>query len=164
MWGQNDGGSAPVYGHQSPDADAILNGTCAPHGDRFGDVYACDTVQGPSPNEPPGAVAAVSPDPETAADPDYDWVLAELEACSCTCCHTNDGVGTYRWSATFAPAWSDSADNGSLSLLGRYGINSSAAIPLEENNGFSREQSGHPSTDPERFNGFVDRELDRRDP
>jgi hypothetical protein len=160
---EGGGGAEPIaYGSQDPNAEEILNGTCAPHGQHFSSVYSCETVTGPTPSEPPGADPAVSHDPETLTDPDYDWVLAELEACSCICCHANDGVATYVWSSSFLPAWSDSADEQVLSKLGRYGAPVVMTIPLEDNNGFTNEQTGHPTTDPKRFGAFVDRELTRR--
>lgn len=161
--GTSGGGMSASFGHQDPNAAAILNGTCSPHGERFEDVYACDIVDGPSAHEPPGAVAQVEHDPDTLDDIDHDWVLAELRACSCSCCHADDGIGTYIWSSSFEPAWSDSAADGPLSTLGASGANhTSHRIPLEVNNGFSREETGHPTTDPERFATYVERELARR--
>ena len=158
-----DTGPAPVPGYQDPLRDEILNGTCAPEGETFTSVYSCDTVQGPSATEPPGAVSQVTHNPAILEDPDYDWVLGQLSACSCTCCHTGAGIGTYRWSSTFEPAWTDSADSDALNGLqsGPPGA-APAAIPPGENNGFSRDTTSHPTTDPERFRAFILRELARR--
>ena len=155
---------APDEHFQDPLGDELLNGTCAPEGETFTSVYACDTVQGPSPTEPPGAVARVTHNPATLEDPDYDWVLGQISACSCTCCHTGTGSGSYRWSSTFEPAWTDSGDSDALNALQRDPPPGSLAhaIPPEENNGFSRYSTGHPTTDPERFRAFILRELARR--
>jgi len=150
--------------YQDPLADEPLNGTCAPEGETFTSVYSCDTVGGPSPTEPPGAVSQVIHNPATLDDPDYDWVLGQLSACSCTCCHTGAAIGTYRWSSTFEPAWTDSADSKALNSLQKAPppLSLSNAIPPEENNGFSRYETGHPTTDPVRFRAFILRELARR--
>jgi len=150
--------------YQDPLGDEILNGRCAPEGETFTSVYSCDTVQGPSATEPPGAVSQVTHNPAILEDPDYDWVLGQLSACSCTCCHTGAGIGTYRWSSTFEPAWSDSADSKALDALQKDPPPGSLAhaIPPEENNGFSRYETGHPTTDPARFRAFILRELARR--
>ena len=150
--------------YQDPLAGEILNGTCAPEGEIFTSVYSCATAQGPSPTEPPGAVSQVTHNPAILEDPDYDWVLGQLSACSCTCCHTGAGIGTYRWSSTFEPAWSDSADSKALDALQRdpAQLTLPNAIPPEENNGFSRYETTHPTTDPERFRAFILRELARR--
>jgi len=151
--------------HQDPLGDEILSGTCAPEGETFTSVYSCATVQGgPSPTEPPGAVSQVTHNPAILDDPDYDWVLGQLSACRCTCCHTGAGLGTYRWSSTFEPAWSDSADSEALDALQKDPPPGSLAhaIPPEENNDFSRYQTGHPTTAPARFRAFILRELARR--
>jgi hypothetical protein len=149
--------------YQDPLGDQILNGTCAPEGESFTSVYSCGTVQGPSASEPPGAVSQVTHNPATVKDPDYDWVLGQLSACSCTCCHTGVGIGTYRWSSTFERAWTDSADSEALNGLQSVPPGAApAAIPPGENNGFSRESTSHPTTDPQRFRSFILRELDRR--
>ena len=156
--------TVPDPHYQDPLGDEILNGTCAPEGETFTSVYSCDTVQGPSATEPPGAVSQVTHNPAILEDPDYDWVLGQLSACSCTCCHTGAGIGTYRWSSTFEPAWSDSADSKALDALQKDPPPGSLAhaIPPEENNGFSRYETGHPTTDPARFRAFILRELARR--
>jgi hypothetical protein len=155
--------SVPDPHYQDPLGDEILNGTCAPEGETFTSVYSCDTVEGPSATEPPGAVSQVTHNPAILEDPDYDWVLGQLSACSCTCCHTGAGIGTYRWSSTFELAWTDSADSDALNGLqsGPPGA-APAAIPPGENNGFSRDSTSHPTTDPERFRAFILRELARR--
>jgi hypothetical protein len=162
----SDSSNADTAPNTVPDplGDEILNGTCAPEGETFTSVYSCDTVQGPSPTEPPGAVSQVTHNPAILEDPDYDWVLGQLSACACTCCHTGAGIGTYRWSSTFEPAWSDSADSKALDALQRDPppLTLPNAIPPEENNGFSRYETSHPTTDPERFRAFILRELARR--
>jgi predicted CxxxxCH...CXXCH cytochrome family protein len=143
-----------------PSAMHATNGQCVEHGMRFLDVFSCDTVLGPSPTRPPGSTSQVAHDPAVLDDPDYGWVLAQIEACSCTCCHSEGGVGSYVWSHDFAPAWTDSIASGDLTALGFAGRPN--AIAPDDNFGFSRSDSGLPTTDATRLQAFVDRELVRR--
>ena len=155
-------GCADTKPFQDPFADEIINGTCAPEGETFTSVYSCETVQGAISILPTGAVSKVEYNPATLEDPDYEWVAEQLSACSCTCCHTNNGTGTHIWSSTFEPAWTDSADSDLLeSLLRPLGGDAPIA---EENNGFSTDSTFHPTTNPERFRAFIERELARRNP
>ena len=148
-------------GYQDPFAHEIINGTCAPEGETFTSVYSCETVEGGTSNVLTGAVSKVEHNPATLEDPDYEWVAEQLSACSCTCCHTNNGTGTNIWSSTFEPAWTDSADSDLLDSL----LRPLPSAPIaEENNGFSTDSTYHPTTNPERFGAFIERELARRNP
>ena len=159
-----DGTSSAIEpgGDESSGAPAMhaTNGQCVEQGMRFLDVYSCDTVLGPSPTRPPGSAAQVAHDPAVLDDPDYDWVLAQIEACSCTCCHSEAGVGSYVWSHDFTPAWTDSVASGDLVTLGFIG--GLETIDPGDNFGFSRSDSALPTTDAMRLQAFVDRELARR--
>ncbi|MFT7520485.1 MAG: hypothetical protein ACI9MC_002634 [Kiritimatiellia bacterium] len=141
-----------------------LNGTCAPEGEVFTDHYSCDGVEGPSRgDEPPGAVARVDENPARALDPDLPWVQDQLAACSCICCHNNNGESAHIWSWDFEPVWTDSIETDRLERMAsedafRPGDN----IDPTTNNGFSRVISGIPSTDGERLMEYLRREVERR--
>lgn len=145
----------------------VINGTCAPEGESFLDHYSCQTVEGPDAHQDPITVSHVEDSTETLADPDYDWVKGQIDACSCAaCCHREHGKGSYIWSGEHLPAWTASASADALETLGGlYGEGAPSGaftIPPEENNGFRRDETGHPTTDPERFRAFLMRELERR--
>lgn len=142
-----------------------VNGTCAPHGERFLDHYTCDDVKGPSPtdqSDEPATIKVIMPDPARLDDPDLEWMEAELVACSCVCCHHDTGIGAYRWSYEFEPTFIDSVGNDVLQRFTDPPPPHAAQIPPEENNGFARGEFGFPTTDKKRFQAFIDRELERR--
>ncbi len=157
-------GDTDAVGSSDGDAPPLMhgaaNGQCVEHGMRFVDVFSCEGVLGPTPTQPPGATAKVDPRPDTPADPDYAWVVAQTEACACTCCHSSNGVGTYRWANDFVGAWTDSADDEVLDILGFTG--GPNAFDPADNFGFSRTEAALPTTDAARLQGFIDRELARR--
>jgi hypothetical protein len=144
----------------SPPMPGAINGTCVEPGQNFLEHYTCEGVEGPTPTQPPVSAAAVDHNPQTLEDPDYAWVQAQAAACSCICCHREGGIGSYKWSYDFEPAFIDSADAGPISLLGF--ASGPTAVPPEDNHGFSRSRSALPTTDADRLQGFFDRELQRR--
>jgi hypothetical protein len=143
------------------EAQGVVNGTCAPAGERFVDHYSCDGIAAPCPHDGPrGPSAHVQPDGERESDPDLAWSVAELESCSCVCCHNNEGVSAYVWSYDFSPAWTDSVETARLERIASN--EGSDDIAPENNNGFTRVLTGLPSTDPARFQALLARELERR--
>ena len=149
---------------------AAVNGTCAPHGERFTDQYDCATVEGPAPTDHSGDGASsqvTDPDETRLADEDTDWTQAELAACSCVCCHSDNGIGGYVWSFEFSPFWPDSIADDTLRTFTNSGPGTGPDLSADtsdaaDNNGFSRAQIGVPTTDAERFLAFIDRERARR--
>ncbi len=142
-----------------------MNGTCAPHGELFLDHFTCDEVEGPSSTDRSDEHASTkvsAPDPARLDDPDLAWITAELAACSCVCCHNDTGIGAYRWSYEFEPTFIDSVDDEVLLRFTDPPPPHAPKIPPEENNGFARGEFGFPSTDKQRFEAFIDRELARR--
>jgi hypothetical protein len=97
------------------------------------------------------AGAAPPPDPDPRLrDPDYLWLRAQIDRCTCACCHTSSygGPGAYSWDLDFRPNWIDSATDWSLGVLA--GINPSENQLL-------------PSEDPERVLAIVNQEIARRE-
>jgi hypothetical protein len=161
----SSGSTTEVAGDESTESSGsppihAVNGKCVEVGMRFLDVFSCDSVFGPSPKQPPVSTSQVTHDPAVLDDPEYAWVVSQLEACSCTCCHAEDGVGSYKWSHDFAPAWTDAAPSEVLDALGfSGGLNT---VDPDDNFGFSRSNSALPTTDASRLQAFIDRELVRR--
>ncbi len=82
-------------------------------------------------------------------DPDYQWLLSEVERCACVCCHNSEwgGPGTYFWDVAWSPMWIDSASNWSLSVLGGW---------------TNEEDQTLPADDLERLQALLEYEMDRR--
>jgi hypothetical protein len=139
-----------------------INGTCAPEGTLYTDVYSCQGVDGPCPGSDEGASAKVDEDASRLDDADLTWATAQLGSCSCSCCHNNEGVSAYVWSWDFSPVWTDSLDAERLQKLVDGDTPHDNDIRPARNNDFTREGTGIPTTDPERMRAFLERELDRR--
>lgn len=145
------------------------NGRCVPEGHLFTDYFSCPSIVGPQ-GDPSidSAAQVVNPDPARLEDPDLEWSVGQLRACSCICCHGPPGSppdgptgeGRYLWDYTFAPTWTDSVSNTGLSKL------SSAppvtSPPAETNHGFDRNTITLPTNNPARMKAFLQRELERR--
>jgi hypothetical protein len=173
--GSTDGASATGVDSETDPAllqDAV-NGMCAPEGERFTDVYSCEFVVAPLGDASiPASAKLTDPDPGRLADPDREWVDAQLAACSCSCCHATPGAslpvdpsgrGRYVWDATFAPIWTDSATSDALRGVG--GLNGGpthTSVDPDDNFGFERHGGSAPTTDYDRLSGFIERELARR--
>lgn len=139
---------------------------CTEPGRKFAEYGACETVltQRPyfpvPPNPPPAEPDTRLEDPTYAAE--LAWVTEQVEACACVCCHqdsvTPAGAGIWdieadgNWISTFTPY--------GLAFAGGF-IDSSllGAYPAEQNNGFTREGLGLPTTDPDRMIAFFAAEL-----
>lgn len=147
---------------ESDDERVVVNGSCVPPGEAFLDHYTCDQIDGPTGDPAIGSSAKVEHDPETLADPDYDWVVEQIAACSCTCCHAEGSESAYVWSFDFSPDFAMSASDEVFERLdGADDANHSGPSP-ETNYGFERVDGSLPTQDIERLRGFVDRELARR--
>lgn len=143
----------------------MISGSTEP-GRRFVDYASCEQVYTQRPYYPvkPGGDSK-APDARLE-DPTYvaelAWVREQVEASACTCCHqksvTPEGASVWdieaegNWMHTFSPY--------GLAFAGGF-IDSSllGAYPASENNGFSRETTGIPTTDPARMATFFEKEL-----
>ncbi|MCB9741653.1 MAG: proteinase inhibitor [Alphaproteobacteria bacterium] len=114
-------------------------------------------------------------DPDTAPDDpryedaawmaEYDWVTAQVEASACVCCHTESIApeGPSGWYIDSPGLWTDALDDEAMAMMAGW-IDSSSfgAFDPADNNGFSRDQTGTPTTDPARMEAFWAGELARR--
>lgn len=144
---------------------SIFNGTCVPEGQRFGEQFDCDLVEGPCTDAERGqpSVQVIDPDPERLTDPDLGWASAQVASCSCSCCHNDAGVSAYVWSHDFAnEVWTDSMNTDRLRALAEYPVHTGNILSPDENHGFHRDQTGLPTTDPDRLRAFLEREIARR--
>jgi len=142
----------------------ITNGTCVAEGELFRDTYDCAVVEGPGPGSEAGPRSKVTDaDPARLQDPDAEWARAQVNACSCICCHSEGGRGAAWWAADFEPFWVDAATDSALqSLSGTEKEGGKGAwLNPATNHGFTRE-FGPPSTDPERMGAFYRRQLGYR--
>ena len=144
---------------------------CTEPGRQFTDYASCDTVltQRPYWPAPPSEFKTPTDDPRLS-DPQYlgelAWVTEQVEACGCVCCHsekTAPAEGPSNWYIEAGPIWTDSFYPTGLAFAAGW-VSSAAlgAYPADENNGFSREVSGLPSTDEARMVAFFEGELLRR--
>ncbi len=143
---------------------------CAEPGLRFDEVASCEVVLTQRPYAPKPPTTAVP----SANDPRRDdatylaelaWVTEQVEACACICCHSTEAApsGPSDWYLEFDDLWIDSLDDDGLAMLAGW-IDSTAfgAFPPADNNGFSRDETGLPTTDVARMKAFLEGELTRR--
>ncbi|WP_437765763.1 proteinase inhibitor [Sorangium sp. So ce764] len=144
---------------------------CTEPGRLFTDYASCEPVltQRPYWPAPPSDYKTPSDDPRLS-DPQWlgelAWVKEQTEACGCVCCHSEEtapAAGPSNWYIEAGPVWTDSFYPAGLALAAGW-VSSAAlgAYPPDQNNGFSRDVSGLPSTDPARMVAFFEGELLRR--
>ncbi|HHO53832.1 MAG TPA: hypothetical protein ENK18_23905 [Deltaproteobacteria bacterium] len=126
---------------------------CLPPGERMTDEVCLAVVE--EDGRPAGTSydrsGVDAPDPDVRIDdPDLAWLTAEVERCTCVCCHRTSygGPGAYFWDLDFGPVWLDSASGWSLEVFS--GLRESENQQL-------------PSEDLARVQEIVGAELDRRD-
>lgn len=144
---------------------------CTEPGRKFTEYGSCDTVftQRPYWAAPPSNFKTPADDPrqtDSAYQAELAWVKEQVDACACVCCHSEKGAPggkTSNWFIEAGPIWTDSFDPSGLALAAGW-VDSSAfgAYAPEDNNGFSRDQTGLPTTDPARMKAFFEGELIRR--
>ncbi|WP_437289378.1 proteinase inhibitor [Sorangium sp. So ce406] len=144
---------------------------CTEPGRLFTDYASCEPVltQRPYWPAPPSDFKTPSDDPRLS-DPEWlgelAWVTEQTEACGCVCCHSEQAApatGTSNWYIEAGPVWTDSFYPTGLALAAGW-VSSAAlgAYPADQNNGFSRDTAGLPTTDPARMIAFFEGELERR--
>jgi hypothetical protein len=137
-------------------------------GRRFADYADCDVVRTQRPfwSAPP----AREPDPNDPRLEDAQfaaelaWVTEQVAASGCTCCHDSSSSSTVaQWDVAAAGVWLDTLSDPGLALFAGLADSSVlGAYEPEDANGFARELTGVPSTDPERMQAFMLAELDAR--
>lgn len=146
----------------------MISGATEP-GRRFVDYASCDVVHTQRPY-----YAAPPPDGHDAPDPRLDdptyaaelaWVRSEVEASACVCCHAESAApdGPSMWYVDAPGNWINSFQPYGLAFAGGI-VDSTAfgAYPPEQNNGFHRDTTGLPTTDPARMRAFFVAELAHR--
>ncbi|WP_438027695.1 proteinase inhibitor [Sorangium sp. So ce233] len=144
---------------------------CTEPGRLFTEYASCEPVltQRPYWPAPPSDFKTPSDDPRLS-DPEWlaelAWVTEQTEACGCVCCHSENAApptGTSNWYIEAGPVWTDSFYPTGLALAAGWVSSASlGAYPADQNNGFSRDTAGLPTTDPARMIAFFEGELERR--
>lgn len=141
---------------------------CTEPGLNYLEYGDCDAVLTQRPYIPYGPAGTSSPDDARLDDPawmaEFGWFTNEVEACACTCCHSEtapDGPAGFYVEA--GPIWLDTASDEAVAMFAGW-IDSGAfgAFPPEENQGFDRSTTGLPTTDVPRMVAFLEDELARR--
>ncbi len=144
-----------------------LISACTEEGRRFVDYASCDDVTTQRPYYAYAAPAPPDDDPRID-DEEYmgelDWVTEQVEACACTCCHSDDApAGASGWTIDAGELWLDTVDDDGLAMLAGLADSSAfGAYPADENNGFDRATTGLPTTDVDRMQTFLVEEYLRR--
>ncbi|MFO0757560.1 MAG: proteinase inhibitor [Byssovorax sp.] len=144
---------------------------CTEPGRRFDDYASCKPVLTQRPYWPAPASSYETPkDDPILSDASYmaeiAWAKEQASACGCVCCHSAESAPngkTSNWYIEKGPNWIDSFNPTGLALVANW-IDSTqlGAYPASDNNGFSRDVSGLPSTDPARMVKLFESELARR--
>lgn len=102
---------------------------------------------------------------DAAWQAEYSWITEQVEASACVCCHSSAVApsGPSGWFLEADGLWVDTLDDDGMAMLAGW-IDSTAfgAYDPADNNGFAREITGLPSTDPLRTKAFFESELARR--
>lgn len=141
---------------------------CTEPGRNFADYADC------APLLPVRGYYPAPPAPETAPDPRMQdpeyaaavaWMKQQIEACSCVCCHqaSKTPAGAVIWDTEFEGNFINSFSPWGLAFMAGF-VDSSilGSIDAAENNGFSREITGMPTTDIDRVVEFFTAELEHR--
>ena len=133
----------------------------------YADYADCDAVLTQRPYYPASAEPPASADDPRLSDPswvdEYDWVTEQVEASACVCCHTTaespDGQPS-GWYLEAGPIWTDTLDDDGMAMMAGW-IDSTAfgAFDPADNNGFARDLTGIPTTDPGRMLAYFEGEL-----
>lgn len=141
-------------------------GACTEPGRKFADYVSCDPVWSQRPYYPvPPAPPPAEPDARMK-DPAYveelNWVKTEVEACGCVCCHQGSKTpqGASVWDIEAMDNWVNTFTPYGLAVAGGF-LDSwpLGAYSAEDNNGFARDTTGIPSTNPARMAAFFGKEL-----
>ena len=135
----------------------------------FADYASCETVLTQRPYWANAVEADTPEDDPRYADEEWqtelEWITGQVEASACVCCHSAELApgGASGWFLEADGLWVDTLDDDGMAMLAGW-IDSTAfgAFEPEHNNGFSRELTGLPSTDPPRTLAFFEKELQRR--
>lgn len=164
----------PLDGEPGQSADGkvctlTLIGACTEEGRDFADYGNCADVRTQQPYYPASPGSRADDEDPRLDDPLYveelEWVRSQADACACTCCHSDEAPdGTAIWNTSAGGNWINTFTDFGIafgasvvdsSLLGSFGPG--------ENNGFTRQVAGIPSTDEARMKAFFEAEMAWRD-
>lgn len=128
----------------------------------YADCSVSITERGYYPVPPPAPPASDN----RMSDPTYateaNWVKSQVEASACVCCHKSSitKAGASIWDIEAKGNWLNTFSPYGLAFAGGF-IDSHllGAVPAAQNNGFSRDQIGIPTTDKPRMITFFRNEL-----
>lgn len=142
---------------------------CTEEGRAYEDYADCSVVRSQRPYYAVPVTPDTPSDDARLTDPafqrEFAWVNEQIEATACVCCHSADAApdGASIWDIRSQGIWIDTiSDNGLAMLAGLADSRSFGAFEPEDNNGFSRDITGVPTTDPDRMRAFLIGELRRR--
>ena len=138
-------------------------------GRHYADYASCEPVYTQRPYWTADVEAGTPDDDPRYSDVDWqtenEWITAQVEASACVCCHSAEIAprGPSGWFLEADGLWVDTLDDDGMAMLAGW-VDSTAfgAFEPEHNNGFARETTGLPSTDPLRTKAFFEGELKRR--
>ncbi len=93
------------------------------------------------------------------------WINSQVRASGCVCCHDTASSGRKAavWDISAPGIWTDQlSDQGVAILSGKVSSEILGKFTAENNNGFSRDSTGFPTTDVPRVQQFFNNELTRR--
>lgn len=138
-------------------------------GRHFADYVSCSTVRTQRPYYPsgPGGIPTLPDarleDPAYAAE--LAWVTEQTLATACVCCHQGSETpkGAAVWDIEAEGNWVNTFSPYGLAFMGGF-LDSSlfGTYPASENNGFNRDTTGIPTTDPARMAAFFAKEIELR--
>ncbi len=142
---------------------------CTEPGREFADYGSCEVVRTQRPYWAATSDVQVDPQDPRLSDEawlaEVAWVRDEISACACTCCHSDEHApdGASGWDIDAGPLWVDTiGDEGVAMLAGWVDSYAFGAYEAAHNNGFSRDETGLPTTDPARMQAFFVGEYQRR--
>ena len=148
--------------------NVAISGSTEP-GKYFPDYGDCAVVRTQRPFWPrPPANQPQADDPrlqDTEFMAELGWMTEQVAATGCACCHDSRAIGGMagQWDIALGPIWLDTLSDGGLALfLGFADSSVLGAYPEIDNYGFDRTRTGIPTTDTERMQAFLRRELARR--
>ncbi len=138
-------------------------------GRSFMDYGSCDVVLTQRPYWYKAPFNKVDPDDPRLNDESFmtelQWINSQVRASGCICCHDTESSGRRAavWDISAEGVWTDQlSDQGVAILAGKVSSEILGKFTAENNNGFSRDFTGFPTTDVERVQTFFQNELDRR--
>jgi len=110
---------------------------CLPPGERMSDETCLAVIEHdgrlPGQSFDKSGVEVVGDDPRVGSD-DLLWLTAEIERCTCSCCHQSElgGPGAYFWDLDYDGVWLDSASRWSLQVLAGIHDSENQVLPSDD--------------------------------